>query len=227
MLGSTAPDGRRIRLAVRAEGDQRDLVLHLVHGFVIRGRAGAVDASEYPDHVGRRLILRHTGGKCARPAGPGDNIRLRAGAGRALAGDLKHRCPRVDHREQVVAPVRVREAERIGLLAKVDPSVRIKSVGIWSGNVTKSSTWVGSRPRQLPHWRFQTARLCNVGQNPTRVLHRDQRIAVNVCVCRDSGCFIRAYRRRRGTLLRDCMRDGKRDDHERERYGSRAEAKAK
>jgi hypothetical protein len=55
---------------------------------------------------------------------------------------------------------------------------------------------------QLPRRRVQTSRpgLCDIGQNATRVLHRDQRIAVDICVGRDRRCFIRAERRR--SLLR-------------------------
>ena len=193
-------------------------------GFVVLGRSGAVDAPNNPDQSGRRLVLSHAGGKSARPVGAGNRVGLWTGARRAFAWNLKHRRPRVEHRHQVVTPMRVGKTEHVWLLAYIDPPGRVESIRVWSCDIAERSIRVRSHPYQLPHRRFRTGRLGDVGHNAPRVLHRDQRITIDIRVCGDRGCFVRAQRS--GSLLRRCTRSAKSDKYERERHGTRADAKS-
>ena len=58
-----------------------------------------------------------------------------AGAGGALARDLEHVGPAVQHRHQVVAVLHVRQAEHPGLLGDVQPGQGVERVGVGGRDV--------------------------------------------------------------------------------------------
>ena len=62
-------------------------------------------------------------GQRAFPARAGDGVGLRFGAGRALARDLEHVGPAVEHRKQEVALLHVGNADDPRLVADVDNAV--------------------------------------------------------------------------------------------------------
>ena len=63
------------------------------------------------------------GGQRALPAGAGDRIGLRIGAGGPLAGHLEHVGPAIQHRKQEVAALHVGDAEHPWLLADIEEGV--------------------------------------------------------------------------------------------------------
>ena len=174
--------GRRIGLAVGTERDQLELVLERVHGRVVFRRAGAVDAAKDPYDAGRRLVLLDTGGKRARPSRAGDRVGLRAGAGGALAGDLEHVGPAVEHGHQEVAFLHVGDAQHPRFLADIEKGSRVERIGVGRRHVAKGCIGILTQLDQLPHRGARAFRGCDVRYDPTGHLHGDERIAVDVGV---------------------------------------------
>ena len=112
--------------------------------------------------AGRRLVFLDALRQRALPAGAGDGVGLRAGAGGALARNLEDVGPAVEHRKQVIATLRVRQAQHIRLLADIEPSGGVKRVGIGrrdsrkeaSGYLRKRMNWpIGAFvPSGLRRW---------------------------------------------------------------------------
>ncbi len=169
-----------VRFAVGRQRHHRKLILQRVHRLVVFGRAGAVDPAEDPDHAGGRLVLGDASRQRARPAGAGDRVLLRLGSGRALAGNLEHISPAVEHREQEVAPLHVRNADDPGLLRHVDPSGRVERVRVGRSDVSELSIGVFAHPDELTHRGARAFRGRDVGHDPPRHLHSDERVGVHI-----------------------------------------------
>src|SRR5262249_10358278 len=99
----------RIGLPVGAERHQSDLILYLVDGLVVLGRARAIDAAEHPYEVSGRLVFPYAPRQVPGPAGSGNRVALRFGSRGALTRHLKHVCPPVEHGEERVATLHVRK----------------------------------------------------------------------------------------------------------------------
>ena len=179
-VGIDLAGGRRVGLAIGAERHELAGVLDRVHGGVVLGRAGAVDAAEDPDHVGRRLVLLHARRQRAAPARAGERIGLRAGARRPRARHLEHVRPGIQHREQEIAALHVWQAEDPGLPRQVEPGGGVERVGVRRGHVPEGGIRVAPRLDEMPHRGAGADGCGDVGHDPAGHLHRDQRIDVGV-----------------------------------------------
>ena len=195
-LGIDDAGRRRVRLAVRGERHDRELVLQRVHRLVILRRAVAVDAPEDPHHAGGRLDLLHARRKRARPARPGDRIGLRLAARRARARDLEHLRPAVQHRHDVVALAHVGDAEDPRLLRHVEPDLGVQRVGVGRGAAVVVHRRVAAHLDHLPHRGMLGIRLRDVGLLLADRVEGDQRVAVDVGLDGDADRLHRAQRRR-------------------------------
>ena len=182
---------RRVGLAVRAERNHRDVVLHLMHRVIIFRCAGAIDATQDPDQAGRRFIFGHAVGQRAAPAGAGDGVFLRSGAGGALAGVLKNVGPAIEHGKQVVTVLRIGQAQYPRLLADVQPGDGVERVGIGGRHLLVRGSRIVTQPEELPHRGGLAFGFFHVGLHPPGVFHRDQRVAVDVSLGADRDRFLR------------------------------------
>ncbi len=103
------------------------------------------------------------------------------GAGRPPAGRGEHVAPHVQHRHQVVAPVRIRHAEHHRFLGEVQPGRRIERVEVRPHHHPK----VGARifPEAMERVRRPPPRQ-HVGPDIGRLLagqiHREQRVEIDI-----------------------------------------------
>ncbi len=151
-----------------------------MHGGVILRRAGAVDAPEQPHDVRRRFVFLHARGQRALPAGAGDGVFLGTGAGGALARHLEDVGPAIEHREEIIAVLHVRQAQHPRLLADINPGGRVKRVGIRRGHVAKLRRGILAHPHEVTHRRTRAFGFFDVGHHAARHLHRHERIAIDI-----------------------------------------------
>ena len=181
--------GRRVALAVGAERDERNFILHFVDGGVIFGGAGAVDAAEDPDHRGGGFVFLHAGGQGAFPVRAGDGVLLRAGARGSLAGILEDIGPGVEYGEQVVAVVRIGDAEHVRLFGDIDEGGGVEGICVGGGDILEGGGRIFAKTNELTHGAVCAFGLCHIRENAASVLHRDERIAVNVGIDGELFCF--------------------------------------
>ena len=175
----------RVGFPVGTQRHQLALVLQLVHCLVVLRRAGAVDAAEHPDDAGRRFVFAHARRESAFPAGAGDRISLRIRAGRALAGNLEHICPAIEHRKQGVPALHVGDAQHPGLLADVDERSRIERVGVRRGHIAERRVRILSQLDDVAHRGLRAFRTRHVGDHAPGHFHRHERVAVDIGVGRE------------------------------------------
>ena len=116
----------------------------------------------------------------AFPIWAGDDVLLRSGTGGALPWHLKDRGPAVEHREEVVAVIGFRKTQNVGLLAHIEPGGAVERVGIGRGDILEGRSGILAQDGLLPHRCPCAFRLGDIGRNPPRHFHGDQRIAVDI-----------------------------------------------
>ena len=125
-------DGGRHRLGGLAPARQRrDLEpgLDLIHGGVV-GRSVGLGAADDPD-IGRgRVDANDACRQRAAPARRRHGIIAGLGSGRAPARGRENVGPHVEHRQQVITPMRIRNRYDHRLLGQVEPGAGIESVEV-------------------------------------------------------------------------------------------------
>jgi len=194
--------GRRCRLAPL--GERRDLVARLdfVHGGVIC-RAVGLGSPDNPHIRRRRVDPRHARRNLAAPAGRRDEKvgRLRASCPPAERGENVR--PHVEHRQEIVAAVRVRRRDDQRLLGEVEPGARIEGVEIRPDDVFEIRGRIGRDVTEHIHGAAARLRArLDIGRDAPRYVHRDQRIEIEIGVDGERMGGLRRHGRRIGRKVR-------------------------
>ena len=180
------PAGRRlVRLAPLAErrGDQSGLeFMHrVVVGFAV-GLCAPDDPADRRGAMNERSFCR----ELALPAWPGNRQHLRACPGRSLAWAVEHVSPHVAHLEQIEAPSRIRHADQQRFLRHVEPHQRIERVDVRPHYIRESGVRKCRQIRKLVHRRLaELSSVGDIGADPARQFHQNERIGVDVGAGRD------------------------------------------
>ena len=127
--GSTVPTTGSGGLAPVRQ--RRDLVagLDLVDRVVV-GRSVGLGAADDPDIGRRRVDANDARRQRAGPARRRHGEIAGLGSGRAPAGRGEHVGPHVEHRQQVIAPVRIGHRDDHRLLRQIEPGAGIERVEV-------------------------------------------------------------------------------------------------
>ena len=188
-------DLHRYRIRCRAPvRERRDFVagLNLMHRGVIRRsvRPGAADDPDVGSWCGD---ARDSCRNLAAPAGRGDEETGRLGSGRPPAGRRENVRPHVEHRQEVISPVRVWRGDDLRFLGEVQPRDRIERVEVDPHDHLQVCWWVLRNVHEHVHRAF--AKLLSgfdVRGLLARDVHRQQRIEVEISLDSDgSGLLLR------------------------------------
>ena len=170
-------DGADHRLGGLAPArDRRDLVagLDLVHGVVV-GRPVGLGAADDPDIRRGRVDANHARRQRAAPARRHHGIVAGLGSGGAPARRGEHVGPHVEHRQQVVAPLRIGNRDDHRLLGQVEPGAGIQRVEVRPDHDLHVRRRVCGDVGERVHRRVDALGLGDVGQLLSREVHCDQR----------------------------------------------------
>ena len=180
------PDWWSVRLPERTERDERVLPLQRVHFGEIFRRLLREGPADEPHHVRRRADERRAGHvQRSLPVRAGDDVALLVRAGGALARREEHVGPGAEHRHEEVPSVLVGKREHVRLLAQVEPGIRVQRVGVRRGDVVVRRIRICGHVGELAHRRALVAGDGDVRRDAPSLIHRHERIAVDVRLHRD------------------------------------------
>ena len=177
--GIDSADNRLGRLTPARQ--RRDLVAGLdrVHRVVVGGPVG-LGAADDPDIRRGRVDANHARRQRAVPARRHHGVIGGLGAGGAPARRGEHVGPHVEHRQQVVAPMRIGHRDDHRLLGQVEPGAGIQRVEVRPDHDLHVRRRERGKVGEGVHRRVHALGLGDVGQLLARNVHCDERIEIQV-----------------------------------------------